>query len=200
MNPLFYTLVSIKRSGLLSNGSGINKHVSINSKISMVLSLIHHKINGGLKLAVGFPTMLNLPGLGDSIKVFAESESEIGELQDHMLDSAGFDSIADFSVVSPVPEDKIVGYEYYARFRIPCKKNSEKFSKDPEAIKKQTLTRRRRLAMSASLPFANIESRSTGRTFRLYVERGVCTQGLYGDPDGYGLSRKLNMISLPAFL
>lgn len=192
MNPLFYTSIDIKRPKIESDSP---MHI----RIAKVFSLVHHRIRDGQKLAVGFPTMLDLPGLGDSIRIFAESLSDIKELQEFLINTSNFEYIASFSFANPVPEDKVVGYEYYARFRIPCKKNSKKFSKDPEAQTKQEQLRRKRLAMSASLPFVNVRSASTARPFKLFIEKGNCVRGLQGEPDGYGLSRKQNIISLPVF-
>ncbi|EFI34394.1 CRISPR-associated protein, Csy4 family [Desulfonatronospira thiodismutans ASO3-1] len=194
MQPLYYMDIEIKRPKVEADSP-------IYTRIEKIFSRIHLRIKEGYKFAVAFPSMLSLPGLGDSIRVFGETREDLWGLEDYLGGAPNFEYeyIATNSDVAPVPDERVVGYEYYARFRIPSKKNSKRFSENLEAHQKQQQLRQKRLKIAASLPFVNVTSKSTARSFKLFVEKGACTNGLHGSPDGYGLSRQGNIISLPVF-
>lgn len=191
MKPLFYTTLIVKRPITETD-------MPIYTRISKLFSHLHHNIRDGKKLAVAFPEMFRQPGVGNLIRFFGESEKDVTETLEYFAnDMPNFELIADFSPVKNIEDNDIKGYEYYAKFRIPCKKNSKKFSKDPDAQRKQLELRKKRIAQSQALPFVNVSSKSTERRFKLFIEKGVCSKDYFGEPDGYGLSRKNNIIALP---
>ena len=189
MIPTCYFDMRLRRDG----------NMPLPEKTERIMGYLHEVIAGGHRLAVAFPRMLVLPGLGDLVRVFGEEEERLGEAMDALMDREGIDDLVAFRRMKPIPEAP-AGYECYRRFRIPGKRLSAKRRGNPEYEEKQATLRRKRLAQSQALPFVRVRSRSTGRTFWLHIERCVVDRVEQGEPDAYGLSRRSSIVALPIIL
>lgn len=130
----------------------------------------------------------------DIFRVFACDANALQRLVDAI---SGNWKVRDYSVVgtpTPIPTDKITGWQSFRRFRIP----TTKMERNQLSHDKQPL-RERRLAAAKDLPYLNVLSKSTGQSFTLTIEIIPMESAGEGLPDGYGLARTSQPFALPIF-
>lgn len=151
----------------------------------------------GVKFAVSFPEyMKNGFGLGKKLRVF------FGSLEDanNALSMLQVTDVSEYASISrPVEVDGAEKpYEAYMMHRIPSGISKRNDGKDESRKEIQFKARKRRLSQQAHHPFVRMRS-SKGLQFRLVFERVPAHKGQQGDPNGYGLSRKSQVIAVPVF-
>lgn len=146
--------------------------------------------------AVAFPQwMQNGFGFGEVLRVFTEGATRAEALYDALERSPQAADLAEGSRVRRAP--RADRFESFLMHRAPSgvAKNRRTVALErAQELREHAL--RRRLAQQQSLPFVRMRS-SSGHAFRLVVERLAASGTETGAPNGYGLSRASQIISLP---
>ena len=130
----------------------------------------------------------------DIFRVFSDSSEALQRLVDSISQHW---KVRDYSVVgtpTPVPRDKITGWQSYRRYRIPTAKMERTQLSDNNVP-----LRERRLATAKDLPYLKVASKSTGQVFTLTIDIVPMENAGDGVPDGYGLARASQPFALPIF-
>lgn len=151
-----------------------------------------------IPFAIAFPDVSNdPPGLGERLRLFGEGEAAIRTLRDAWMSAPGYQDGASASALHPAPVTP--AFEAYFMRRLPsAPSHASKTISLATRTALQDAARERRRIEQVDLPFAWMTS-SSGRTFRLVVERLPVTPGHCGLPNGYGLSRATEVLALPVF-
>lgn len=130
----------------------------------------------------------------DIFRVFSVTDEALQRLVDTI---SGHWTIRDYAVVGAValvPTAKISGWQSYRRFRIPtAKMERSNLSHDLPPLHE------RRLQQAKAMPFLKIQSKSTGQSFTLVINKVEATDAGHGLPDSYGLARASQPFALPIF-
>ncbi len=174
--------------------------VTLHDVISFLVQQLHHASKHG-KLALAFPNMGAKPGLGDFVRVFAEDIETLNRVVDALAEDPRVDEYAIVRRPKPVP-DGVTSYESYSYFRVPHKLSEARLARLGEkGVLRQEINRRlreKRRAKLDELPFVTLYSSTAKAQFRLHIERRPCEYS-EGEPNGYGLSRKSQVIAVPVF-
>ena len=143
--------------------------------------------------AVAFPSwMSNGFTLGNTLRVFTQGEAASEALYD-ALEKAP--RISDFAQGGRVRRaNGATSFEAYLMRRIPSGIRGD--TNREARMEMQAQARRRRLAQQQHLPFVRMRT-SSGKLFRLVIERVAATGQEQGRPNGYGLSRASQIAPLP---
>lgn len=150
----------------------------------------------GVPFAVAFPGWMEKGfTLGRKLRVWGESKEAIESLYDAWDATPGATDIAEGGRVRAVMAP--TEFEAFLMHRLPSGISKEERSV-PMAVKKelQAKARLRRIAQQSVLPSVAMQS-SSGNRFRLVIEKIAAEGGEGGKPNGYGLSRKTQVVALP---
>lgn len=138
----------------------------------------------GIRFAIAFPEWTSHPiGLGETLRVFAESRDLAARLLADMQSAQTIDRFARETEIRDAPETD--QFEAYLKRRI----YSENPRRTREAFNGNRLAWRR-------LPFLWMRS-SSGLEFKLLIERIEASPEQCGTPNSYGLSPAANPVALP---
>lgn len=189
--------------------------------MSFIVQQAHHASRHG-PVALGFPSMGNKPGLGDTVRVFGRDAETLNRVWDFLAENPRMDEYGVLRRPKPVPE-KVERYEAYRRFRVSRPPSESRLKRLGERGRRylewnqaardraaDKLNKTDRKGFNASgIAFATIYSASSRSQFRLFIERMADCPYSEGVPDGYGLSRcKMkkhsaadsgNLVALPVF-
>lgn len=130
----------------------------------------------------------------DIFRIFSTSDVALQRLVDTIGSHWTIRDYAVVGAVATVPTAKISGWESYRRFRIPtAKMERSKLTHDKLPLHE------RRLQQAKAMPFLKIQSKSTGQSFTLVIDKIAATDAGYGLPDSYGLARASQPFALPIF-
>jgi CRISPR-associated endoribonuclease Cas6/Csy4 subtype I-F len=174
--------------------------VTLHDVMSFIVQQLHHASNHG-KIALAFPNMREKHGVGDFVRVFAENIETLNDISDSLIANPRMDEYAAIRRAKPVPSG-ITRYESFAVFRLPHKLSEKRRASLGERGElRQRINdkcRENRRATLHKLPFVTLYSSTTKSQFRLHVQRSSCTYS-EGEPNGYGLSRKSQILAVPVF-
>lgn len=150
-----------------------------------------------IPFAVAFPDWMSKGfTMGNRIRVFAEDRSRADSLIEALQRIPGYRDIADETRVYVVREGTSRQEAFLMR-RLPSGVSKNRKTVSLELAKElQDHARVRRMAEQRGLPFVWMRS-STGHQFKLVVERIGVEGDSSGLPNGYGLSRATQIVSLP---
>ena len=165
--------------------------------MGQVWRIVH--VAGGMTgdaFAVAFPEWMRSGfTLGGTLRVFTRGDDAAQRMYDAIEQAPRFAVFAQGSRVRSVKNAQ--AFEAYKMHRIPSGPSKGRKIIDLQA---QTMlrerSRRRLLTQQSSLPFVRMRS-SSGRGFRLVIERVVAKADQQGSPNGYGLSRTTQIVALP---
>ncbi|WP_201532885.1 type I-F CRISPR-associated endoribonuclease Cas6/Csy4 [Psychrobacter ciconiae] len=130
----------------------------------------------------------------DIFRVFSVTDEALQRLVDTINNHWTIRDYAVVGAVALVPTAKISGWQSYRRFRIPtAKMERSKLSHDLPPLHE------RRLQQAKTMPFLKIQSKSTGQSFTLVIDKVEATDAGHGLPDSYGLARASQPFALPIF-
>lgn len=177
--------------------------VTLHDVMSFIVQQLHHASRHG-KVALAFPSMGKKPGLGDFVRVLAKDIETLNRVSDFLTASPRVDEYAVVRRPKPVPEG-ITEYESFNYFRLShglsdARRNrlgaqGELRQRINEKCRENHKTK---LNDQHGLPFATLYSSTTKSQFRLHIERRPCVYS-EGEPNGYGLSRKSQVVAIPVF-
>ncbi len=150
----------------------------------------------GVEFAVAFPEwMRDGFTLGKMLRIFTQGSPNSERLYDAIERAPRITEFASGSRVRSVKG--ATAFEAYMMRRIPSgvSKTVKSLPLDVK-VALQDGARMRRLARQQSLPFVRMRS-STGRGFRLVIDRVAASPDQQGRPNGYGLSRMTQIVALP---
>ncbi|MBI3148085.1 MAG: type I-F CRISPR-associated endoribonuclease Cas6/Csy4 [Betaproteobacteria bacterium] len=184
--------------------------VTLHDVMSFIVQELHHASRHG-RIALGFPNMGQKPGLGDTVRAFAEDIEVLNAITGFLVANPRVDDYALVRRPKPIPKgiSEHVAFSYYRighglskarlarlgeRGRRLQEYNSETRAKRANKINEFDGKGRN----SSGIAFATLYSASTRAQFRLHVEQRQCAYS-EGEPNGYGLSRKDNVVAIPVF-
>lgn len=154
------------------------------------IAFAEKKNQSGVSFAVSFPEYGRL-GLGNKLRVFAEDEQSL-----KILDLKGkvFDRLADYvhiTSIHPVPVRRVTGYAVYSRYQpegSPENKARRYIKRHDGVSKEQAVALFMKKGTPCSLPYVQLKSFSTNRTFSLFIQKQVAKQVIGKGYSTYGLS------------
>jgi len=174
--------------------------VTLHDVMSFLVQQLHHASRHG-KLALAFPNMGKKPGLGDFVRVFSEDIETLNRLSDFLEKNPRVDEYAIVRRPKTVPGG-IAEYECYSYFRLShglSKARRARLGERGELLQQLNMNgREKRRLLLDGLPFVTLYSSTTKSQFRLHVRRSPCAYS-EGEPNGYGLSRKSQVLAIPVF-
>jgi len=174
--------------------------VTLHDVMSFLVQQLHHASRHG-KIALAFPNMGKKPGLGDLVRVFAEDIETLNRVSDFLADNPRVDEYAIVRRPKPVPAG-ITEYECFSYFRLShslSEARRARLGKRGELLQKINMKcRENRSPLLDELPFVTLYSTTTKTQFRLHIQRSRCSYS-EGEPNGYGLSRKSQVLAIPVF-
>lgn len=150
--------------------------------------------------AMGFPEYGEGNVLGKKLRVYLESADAADDLADKLeKELSGPCQGLVLGRNKKLTRAELQGPQVvYMMKRLSSKSSAspddENYSKRIEA---QAKRRARQKVEQAALPFVWMAS-SSGAKFKLVIDRAFVEHPMEGEPNGYGLSRKSGMVSLPA--
>lgn len=184
------------------NAEKTNPYLRKGSLVGIAWRQVHQAAaRASIPFAVSLPDFqLAFRSVGQRLRIFTEGAAGAEKILAGIRDLPGAETHLTFGAVTAVDLQKSHAYEAYFMQRLPHSP-SKKRKTIPweEAVEFQKRAAERRMAEQRHLPFVWMES-STGRTFKLVIERKVALYGEppeLGQPNGYGLSRKSQVVSLP---
>ena len=143
--------------------------------------------------AVAFPGWMSAGfTLGNTLRVFTQDSPAAEAIYDALEKAPRFGDFAQGGRVRHANGATV--FEAYRMHRIPSGVRGEV---NREArMEMQAQARLRRLAQQRHLPFVRMRT-SSGKLFRLVIERVAVAGGEQGQPNGYGLSRASQIVALP---
>lgn len=177
--------------------------VTLHDVMSFIVQQLHHASRHG-KVALAFPSMGKKPGLGDFVRALAEDIETLNQVSDFLTANPRVDEYAVVRRPKPVPEG-VTEYESFNYFRLShglSDARRNRLGDHGERLQEFNMEARskraNRMNAKADIAFATIYSSTTKSQFRLHVERRPCAYS-EGEPNGYGLSRKNQVMAIPVF-
>jgi len=174
--------------------------VTLHDVMSFIVQQLHHASKCG-QLALAFPNMGKKPGLGDFVRAFAEDIETLNRVSDFLAENPRVDEYAIVRRPKPVPNG-ITEYECFSYFRIShglSEDRRARLGERGELLQKINMKcRENRAPLLNELPFVTLYSSTTKSQFRLHVRRSPCEYS-EGEPNGYGMSRKSQVLAIPVF-
>lgn len=158
--------------------------------------------------AVDFPEIVaQQPGaardfpLGSTLRAFTEEREAadaLADALDHLLDASTHHVRRTRAALAPADSAKL-GWRIWhmqrlSGMRLPA---STPVQERQAALARRFALVEQQRARQASLPFVWMRS-STGQVFKLVLEHELTSIPAFGEPNGYGLSRKSQQVSVPA--
>jgi len=184
--------------------------VTLHDVMSLIVQQVHHASRFGA-LAIAFPTMGEKPGLGDKVRVFAESLETLNKVCDFFESNPRLDEYAIVRRAKPIPESprsfevfmqRRFSHGISAARRAKLGERASRLDQVNAEIREKQTERLNRFDSKgqnkSGIPFATVYSSTTKSQFKLHVERVPCEYS-EGTPNGYGLSRKGNLVAIPVF-
>lgn len=165
--------------------------------IGQVWRMVHVAgVISGVDFAVAFPGwMAEGFTVGNTLRVFAQGAQASERLYDEIEKAPRLLEFAEGSRVRSAKN--ATAFEAYMMRRVPSGVSKIRKSIPLDAqLQLQADARARRLAQQQSLPFVRMRS-STGKAFRLTIDRVAAAAEHQGRPNGYGLSRSTQIVALP---
>ncbi len=177
--------------------------VALHDVMSFIVQQLHHASKAG-RVALAFPGMGKKPGLGDFVRAFADDIDTLNHVSDFLTSNPRLDEYAAVRRPKPVPNG-VTEYESFNYFRLSHGMSEVRrdrlgdHGKRLEAFNMEARRKRAdRMNDKSDIAFATIYSSTTRAQFRLHVERRPCSYS-EGEPNGYGLSRKNQVVAIPVF-
>jgi CRISPR-associated endoribonuclease Cas6/Csy4 subtype I-F len=174
--------------------------VTLHDVMSFLVQQLHHASRHG-KIALAFPNMGKKPGLGDFVRVFAEDIETLNRVSDFLANNPRVDEFAIVRRPKPVPAG-VTEYECFSYFRLSHGLSEDRrirLGERADLLQRiNAKCRDNRRAGLDGLPFVTLYSSTTKSQFRLHVQRSPCAYS-EGEPNGYGLSRKSQVLAIPVF-
>ena len=172
---------------------------SRNVRMGMFWRVLHAICaNRSIAFAMGFPEYQLVDNvLGRTLRVYFESREQAQEVAEALDASGKFPDVV-IEFIRTISEAEKSGPQavYFMR-RIPGKPSVKPGQEGyEEAASRQERHRRRARTLQAGLPYLFMRS-SQGHEFRLVVERVDVEQPAEGTPNGYGLSRRSSVVTVP---
>ncbi len=166
-------------------------------RLARLWHLVHSAgARSAVPFAVSFPFWMQGGfGFGETLRLFTPDQAHAESLYDALEKAPHAADLAEGSRIRKVHAPQT--FEAFLMHRIPS--GPSKVRKNVELERAQELRQqalRRRIAQQQHLPFVRMRS-SSGRTFRLVVERIAASGSETGAPNGYGLSRTSQIVALP---
>lgn len=175
--------------------------VTLHDVMSFIVQQLHHASREG-KIALAFPNMEKKRGLGDLVRVFADDIETLNRVSDFLAANPRMDEYAAVRRPKSVP-DGVTEYESFNYFRLShgmSEARRGRLGEHGARLEEFNMEARRkradRMNGKSDIAFATIYSGTTKSQFRLHVERRPCAYS-EGEPNGYGLSRKNQVIAIP---
>jgi CRISPR-associated endoribonuclease Cas6/Csy4 subtype I-F len=174
--------------------------VTLHDVMSFIVQQLHHASKCG-KIALAFPNMGKKPGLGDFVRAFAEDIETLNRVSDFLAENPRMDEYAIVRRPKQVPSG-ITQYECFSYFRLShglSESRRTKLGERGELMQQLNMkNRENRRATLRQLPFVTLYSSTTKSQFFLHVQRSSCEYS-EAEPNGYGLSRKGQVLAIPVF-
>jgi CRISPR-associated endoribonuclease Cas6/Csy4 subtype I-F len=174
--------------------------VTLHDVLSFIVQQLHYASTCG-KIALAFPNMGKKPGLGDFVRAFAEDIETLNRVSDFLAENPRVDEYAIVRRPKPVPSG-ITQYECFSYFRLPhglSEPRRARLGERADLLQKINMKcRENRRPLLDETPFVTLYSSTMKSQFRLHIRRSPCEYS-EGEPNGYGLSRKSQVVSIPVF-
>jgi CRISPR-associated endoribonuclease Cas6/Csy4 subtype I-F len=174
--------------------------VTLHDVLSFIVQQLHYASRFG-KIALAFPNMGKKPGLGDFVRAFAEDIETLNRVSDFLADNPRVDEYAIVRRPKQIPNG-IAEYECFSYFRVShglSEPRRARLGERAEVLQKINMKCRENCRqLLDELPFVTLYSSTTKSQFRLHVRRSSCKYS-EGEPNGYGLSRKSQVVAIPVF-
>ena len=154
--------------------------------------------NRGVPFVMGFPEyQLFDATVGRTLRVYFESRAQAEEIAQALCDDGKFPD-ASIQLIRDISDAERSGTQAVYMMRRMPGKSSTKPGQDgyEEALARQEQLRSKARTLQAGLPYLPMHS-SQGHAFRLVLERVDREDPVEGMPNGYGLSRRNAMVSVP---
>lgn len=169
-----------------------------------ILSMVWRKVHllascNEIKYAVAFPSWNGMGrNVGEILRLWFYNEEWANKIHDGLTNDEKMPDYVILNRIKKICSDKMCfNYEAYFQHRLPGKINKNLRTIPLEvAIKKRELAMARRKAEQANLPHVMMWS-SSGNKFQLVFSRKIVDGSYDGEPNGYGLSRKTQIVPIP---
>lgn len=148
-----------------------------------------------ISFALAFPgwEQGEVPKLGDRLRIFCESGSDLDGILDEVEQDGRLYGFIHLGRSKSVPDDFKGNWVTFERFRIRQRNCTREDLKEHHAKR-----RLEQIGISSTLPWIRVRSQSTGQDFSISIRKQKHqSRGAPGRANSYGLSRESNKVFLP---